>query len=171
MIRERIELKFWLAANEMLAIGQLFDGYWDRVQGMLSWMINQIDPDTADLRLVKLLAWQRSVTRFSTESETLFRLRVKHALENAKDAGGLAGFQAIFQRLGLGVVNQSERVDPVNWDVIQLEVDDTIFGQNQELFDAIIRKYGRTCRVYTFSTLVSAEQGTRTFDFDMITIN
>lgn len=171
MIRERIVLRFWQAAGDLLKLAAAGDLWWDQVQAWLDQVLAQIDPDTADIRMVELLGWQRHVSRFAAESDELFRLRVKYALPNAQDSGSIAGFLEIFERLELGAVEQQERTDPVNWDVITLTVSDAVFGTNQELFERIIRKYGRTCRRYTFATSTPVEITLRTFDFDCTTLH
>jgi len=171
MIRTRIQLRFWQAAGDLLALAALGDTWWDQVQAWLAEVLPQIDPDTADIRMVALLGWQRHVTRFASESDALFRLRVKYALPNARDAGSLAGFAAIFGRLNLGAVEQQERVDPVDWDVITLTVSEDVFLENQPLLDAIIRQYGRTCRRYTYATQQNLVVTLRTFDFDHCTLH
>lgn len=170
MIRPRIQLKFWQAAGDLLRLAELGDVWWDQVQAWLAAALTQVDPATADIRMVTLLGWQRHVLRFPSETESLFRLRVKYAQANARDAGSMAGFREIFERLNLGTIEQAERTDPVNWDVITLTVSDEIFGENQPLFDAIVRKYGRTCRRYVFSTVTPIKVTLRTFDFDHVTL-
>lgn len=169
-LRERIAVKFWMAAGDVARIAGVGDAWWDQVRAWLEAALFQIDPDTAEVELVELLGWQRDIDRLQGESDVLFRGRVKNALANAKDAGGLAGFARIFQRLGLGAVEQAERVDAENWDVIQLQVDDAVYAANQALFDDLIRRYGRTCRRYTYETVENLGMTLRSFDFDNMTV-
>jgi hypothetical protein len=168
--RTRISLKFWQAAGELAALAKLGDIWWDRVQAWLETVLSQIDPDTAAIPLVELIAWQRDIQRFPGESDALFRRRVRYALANAQDAGSTAGFARIFARLQLCAVAQTERFDETDWDVITLEVTDAQLAANQELFDHIIRKYGRTCRRYTYATQQATTQRHRCFDFDNLTV-
>ncbi len=48
-----------------------------------------------------------------------------------------------------------ERFDQVNWDVIKIRVNDSQLAKNPHLMNLIIRKYGRTCRRYTFEVLTN----------------
>jgi len=78
---------------------------------------------------------------------------VKYAFLNAKDAGSKAGFIRIFERLGIGYVEIEERFDVENWDVIKIRLSDSQLAKKTELLNLIIRKYGRTCRRYTFEVI------------------
>ncbi len=165
-IRDRIKLKFWMAAGELARLGQAIDGFYDAFQQRLEQLSGQIDPETAPLALVDLLAWERDIERMAGEDDALFRKRVKYALANAKDAGSKAGFARIWQRLGLGEITQTERFDPGNWDVIRLRMDESMFGHYVELLDSMIRQYGRTCRRYEFESIAVTPLGVRPFNFD-----
>ena len=164
-IRDRITLKFWQDAGILNTVAAAADSYYDQVQGYLSWLLGRLDEMTAPLELVDLLAWQRDIERLSTEPDELYRRRVMHALANARDAGGQAGFERIWQRLGLGGIVQEERVDADNWDVIRLRIDEYVFGKYHELFDTLIAQYGRTCRRYQFSSIAKIPMGIRPFNF------
>lgn len=170
LTRPRITLKFWEGAGDLLKLAGVFDAWWDKVQSWLKWLTLQVDADTAPLILVNLLAWQRDVDRFPGEPETLYRKRVKFALANALDAGCSAGFSQIWERLGLGYLGQDERLDPVDWDVIALEMTENMISEQPELLEIIIRKYGRTCRRYSFTTITPVTCGVRAFDFDGATL-
>lgn len=170
-VRDRIKLRFWMDGGSVLTgLAATLDVWWDRIQERLGWLNGQIDAETAPLELVNLLAWERDVDRLIGEPETLYRKRVNYALANAKDAGSAAGFYRIWQRLGLGYLSQSERVDAENWDVIQLELTETLISQQPELLNLIIRQYGRTCRRYEFTTLTPLPQRIRPIDFDHLVL-
>ncbi len=49
---------------------------------------------------------------------------MKYAFINAKDSGSVAGFIAIFERLGIGNVLIKERQPHIDWDVIILVLND-----------------------------------------------
>lgn len=125
-------------------------GLWQRCIHWLLWPLTQQDPMTCNEHLLLLLAWERGVTRLFDEPLTLFRLRVKYAWENYQDAGSGAGFKQIFERLGLGHVTIKERQPGSEWDVITIELADSVISENQALVAAIIRLYGRTCRRYRY---------------------
>ena len=103
--------------------------------------------------MLDLLAWQRDITREKNETLRLYRLRVKYACVNAQDAGSTAGFARIFERLELGAVIVKERNDGLDWDVVLLEINDSVIADNTLLLDFIIRQYGRTCRRYQFQVI------------------
>jgi len=170
-LRDKISLRFWMDAGPTLTgVAAVFESWWDKIETRLGWINRQIDPETAPLELVNLLAWERDVTRLNNEPETLFRLRVKYALANAKDAGCMAGFLRIWGRLNLGYLGQSERVDAENWDVIELEMTENLISQQPDLLTEIIRQYGRTCRRYTFVTITPVPATIRPIVFEHMVI-
>ncbi|HAM2724798.1 TPA: hypothetical protein IBD75_005348, partial [Escherichia coli] len=91
-----------------------------------------------------LLAWERDITRFKGEPTEIYRRRISYAFINAQEAGEVAGFIAIFERLGIGYVELLERQPGVDWDVILVRVTDSQIADNSDLLLEIIRKYGRT---------------------------
>jgi hypothetical protein len=123
--------------------------FWQRVRGWLLWPLTQSDPLTCSVDLLNLLAWERRITRFSDEPLWLFRKRVAFAFVNAKDAGSTQGFINIFNRLGVPVMSIAERQPEKDWDVISIEIDDTIVS-SAPLMATIIQDYGRTCRRYEY---------------------
>ncbi|UDQ97943.1 phage tail protein [Lentisphaerota bacterium WC36G] len=171
MKRPQINLKFWQCKEDLSKIAKLFDGWWNKMQEYLMWLPNATDVETAPLTIVKLIAWGRDIDRLKNEPEEMFRLRVKHALANALDAGSVAGFENIWNRLKLGSVAQNERIDVENWDVIQLVLSNSDISNNNELMNEIIRKYGRTCRRYEFVTEQNIDLGIRTFNYNYLAIN
>ncbi len=148
--RDLINLRFWQGKGQNKALASLFDRWWDRLTEYLTWLTHQVDYENDPLELIDLLAWQRDITRLQDEDEELYRKRVKYALLNARDAGSKAGFARIWARLGLGSIEQTERFDDVEWDVIRLEVDAAVISRYNGLFDALLEQYGRTCRRYVF---------------------
>lgn len=162
-----IKLPFWLSADETKKLITAATNWWQRAQDWVRWPLTQLDPLTATIAMVDLLAWQRDIQRFPEEPENLYRLRVKYALINAQDAGSKAGFIRIFERLGIGYLEIEERVDPVDWDVILLSLSDSQLGQNQELIERIITKYGRTCRRYQLVILTPITVSTPVFSNDV----
>ncbi|EDV6094794.1 hypothetical protein AA490_005094, partial [Salmonella enterica subsp. enterica] len=67
--------------------------------------------------ILNLIAWQYDISRFDGESLPLYRKRVKYAFINAQDAGSVAGFKAIFERLEIGFVEIQERQPGIDWDI------------------------------------------------------
>ncbi|MGL4925614.1 MAG: phage tail protein [Plesiomonas shigelloides] len=148
-----ITLPIWMNKGEPLTLAHASKRYWDTVYAWLTWPLEQIDVDTCAPSLLNLLAYQRNITRFNGEPLPLFRLRVKYAFINAQDAGERAGFERIFQRLGVGDVKTLERQLQYDWDVILLRINDTQISENNTLMMNLVRQYGRTCRRYFFQVI------------------
>ena len=123
--------------------------FWQRVQGWMLWPLTQSDPLTCPVDMLHLLAWERRITRLRDEPLWLYRKRVAYAFINAKDAGSTQGFINIFNRLGLPVLSVAERQPGKDWDVISIELDDTVIASGS-LLASIIQDYGRTCRRYEY---------------------
>lgn len=161
----KLKLPFWNSqgsSKKLLAAAQL---YWEKVETGLRWQLTQTDPDTCTVEVLRELAWQRDVTQFAGEPLWLFRLRVKHAFANAKDAGSIAGAKRIFQRLGIGYVEIEERLPDRDWDVVVLHLSDSQLSANTDLLRVLMEKYGRTCRRYEFSVITTVNIQVRTVDF------
>ncbi|MBN6067881.1 phage tail protein [Aggregatibacter actinomycetemcomitans] len=150
-----IKLPFWMDKGELNKIAVLFGKWWDYVQSAVRFPFEILDEEKCSERILNLIAYQRDVERFENEPIELFRKRVKYAFINAKDAGSKAGFIRIFERLGIGYVEIEERFDSENWDVIKIRLTDKQLAKNIDLLNLIIRKYGRTCRRYTFDVITS----------------
>lgn len=144
----KLELPFWLDGAEITKLKASAQAWWETVENWMRWPLLQMDAETCHLAVLDLLAWQRDITRFRGESESLYRLRVKYAFINAVDAGSVAGFQRIFQRLGIGTVQILERQPDRDWDIVQLLLTDEQLSENPVLLDLIVYQYGRTCRRY-----------------------
>ena len=144
----KLGLPFWLDGPELAKLKAAAQAWWTKVEGWLRWPLLQLDPATCHPAILDLLAWQRDITRFQGEPESLYRLRVTHAFVNAVDAGSTAGFTRIMQRLGVGYVRIEERLADRDWDVVQLHLSDSQVSENPALLDLIIYQYGRTCRRY-----------------------
>ena len=130
-----------------------FGMWWDKAEGWIKTPLNQMDAETCSGALLKYLAYQKDVTRFTDEPEDLFRKRVKYAEQNAMDAGSKAGFIQIFDRLGIGYLEMLEREDEIDWDVISLSLNDSQIAGNIDLLSYIIQQYGRTCRRYELTVI------------------
>ncbi|EJD6581552.1 hypothetical protein M0L63_RS02435 [Providencia rettgeri] len=150
---KRLKLPSWMNLGELATLLRAAKRFWEIVYSWLTWPLAQLDPDTCTEPLLNLLAYQRDIHRFNNEPLDLYRKRVKYAFINAKDAGSVAGFKAIFQRLGVGYVMVNERQPEVDWDVIILTLTDNQIARNSELLINIIRQYGRTCRRYQYEVV------------------
>lgn len=145
-----LRLPSWMDQGEPAKLLRACVKFWRWVYEWVQWPQKQFDPLTCAEPLLNLLAWERDITRFKGEPLDLYRKRVNFAFVNARDAGEVAGFIAIFERLGIGYVEVLERQPDIDWDVIVLQVTDNQISDNSELLLEIIRKYGRTCRRYQY---------------------
>ncbi|WP_058959480.1 phage tail protein [Type-E symbiont of Plautia stali] len=146
-------LPTWMKKGEPAKLLKAARRFWVLVYGWITWPVNQFDPLTCSESLLRLMAWDRDITRFNGEPLTLFRKRVAYAFINARDAGSVEGFIAIFERLGIGYVEVLERQPDIDWDVIIVRLSDSQIARNTQLLMQIIRQYGRTCRRYQFEVM------------------
>ena len=149
------KLPYWLAkpASELDKLRKGAVRFWQRVEDVLAWPAKQLDPMTASLELVHLLAWERDIEQIPSETELMYRTRVKYALPFAKGAGSKTGWLDMFKKLGMPWVNIDERVSETDWDVVDLQLLDVDFGDRQNLINYICRQYGRTTRRYQYTTI------------------
>lgn len=150
-----LKLPSWLDRGQPAVLLRACVTFWSRVYGWLTWPLKQFDPLSCAESLLNLIAYERDITRFDGEPLSLFRKRVNFAFINAQDAGEIAGFIAIFERLGIGYVELLERQPEIDWDIIIVRVTDSQIADNSDLLLEIIRKYGRTCRRYQFEVITS----------------
>lgn len=157
LIPPDIKLPSWLRGKEPSALARAARKYWEVVFQWVTWPLRQFDALTCDEDILELLAWERDVARFNGEPLSLFRKRVAYAFVNAQDAGSVAGFAKIFERLEIGYIEQEERVPGLDWDIILIRVTDSQISENSDLMAEIIRKYGRTCRRYQYLVVTASQ--------------
>ncbi|WP_208950160.1 phage tail protein [Rahnella sp. ChDrAdgB13] len=150
-----LKLPSWMDAGEPAKLLRACVRFWSTVYDWITWPLRQFDPLTCAEPLLNLIAWERDITRFDGEPLELYRKRVNFAFINAQQAGEVAGFIAIFSRLGIGYVELLERQEGLDWDVIVVRVTDSQVANNSDLLLEIIRKYGRTCRRYQFEVITT----------------
>ncbi|WP_324029947.1 hypothetical protein GC087_06010 [Pantoea sp. JZ2] len=148
-------LPSWMNKGEPQKLLKAAQTFWKDVHDWVTWPLRQSDPLTCNETILGLIAWDRDISRFNGEPLKLFRRRVAYAFVNAADAGSVAGFINIFDRLGIGYVELLERQPGIDWDVIRVRVTDSQIADNTELMIQIIRQYGRTCRRYQFEVITS----------------
>lgn len=149
----RTKLPVWMNQGEPLKLANAAYKFWQIARAWSDWPLKQVDAETCHESLLKLLAYERDISRFTDEPIGLFRKRVKYAFINAKDSGSVAGFADIFSRLGIGEIKQLERQPAYDWDVIIIQVTDNQVAENNTLMMSLIRQYGRTCRRYVFQVI------------------
>ena len=155
---QNIKLTFWQSGDaekgtvSAVTYAGFINTWFIKVRQWLQWPLQRFYLENAPLFFVDLVAWERNITRFNSEPESLYRLRVKYAYANAKDAGSTAGFKRIWQRLELGDVSITERSSEEDWDIIILGMAAADIAGNETLLNLLITKYGRTCRRYLLSS-------------------
>lgn len=150
-----LKLPSWMDKGDPARLLRACVKFWSQVYEWITWPLRQFDPLTCAEPILSLIAWERDMSRFNGEPLELYRKRVSYAFINAQQAGEIAGFIAIFARLGIGKVELLERQDGEDWDVIVARVTDSQIADNSDLLLEIIRKYGRTCRRYRFEVITS----------------
>lgn len=143
-----LNLPAWMSKGEVGKLAMVAHQWFVWLGEWALWPVKQLDPMTCSEKVLDLIAWQRDIERFATEPLELYRLRVRHAYANARDAGSVNGFKKIFKRLGIGYVEVEERMDGLDWDVINIRLSDTQLAENESLLAVLIQHYGRTCRRY-----------------------
>ena len=168
----RLKLPWWMSGPELSKIKTAAQDFFKALLTVAKWPLKQLDARHASEGIVRLIAWQRGIDRFTDESLKMFQLRVFHSYANAKDAGSVVGFERIFQRLELGYLEQEERQPNKDWDVIVLKVSNSVTARNPKFMNWLIQTYGRTCRRYdwTIITLIPMQVKTVTFDCDQQTL-
>ena len=162
------KMPYWLARpkSELDKLRQAAVIYWQRVADILAWPAKQLDPMTAELELVNLLAWERDISQIPNETELMYRTRVKYALPFAKGAGSKNGWLEMFEKLGMPWITIDERISTVDWDVVSLQLLDTDLGARQNLINALCRQYGRTARRYEYVTIAKQALAAPPRNFD-----
>lgn len=152
---ELTKMPYWLArqGSELDKLRKGAVRFWQRVTDMLAFPSKQLDPMTAELEIVHLLAWERDIEQIPSETELMYRTRVKYALPFAKGAGSKSGWLDMFKKLGMPWVTIDERFSETDWDVVDLQLLDTDLGNSQKLISYICRQYGRTTRRYQYTTI------------------
>lgn len=160
-------MKYWLAkpGSELDKMRKATVLYWARLTEILQWPAKQLDPMTAELEIVHLLAWERGIKQIVNETEHIYRTRVKYALKFAKGAGSKAGWLFMFEKLGTPHITIDERITPTDWDVVSLQLLDSDLADQAGLIDNITRQYGRTTRRYEYETIASIPLVTPPNDF------
>lgn len=155
-----------MSGPELVKLAKAAQQWFSLLMGWAIWPVRQMDPDTCTETVLDLIAWQRDIRRFEGEPLALYRKRVKYAYANARDAGSVAGFKRIFQRLGVGYVEIEERMAGREWDVISLSLSDSQLAENQDLLQVLIQHYGRTCRRYEWTIITPLSLSIRIEEFN-----
>ena len=162
------QLPTWMNGQNVAALAKVAQGYWQEIESYLFWWLEQQHSEDAQAAILDLLAWERNIKRLPGEAVSLYGLRVKHAFENAKDAGYNVGMEQIFKRLGFGYITISERLPDFDWDMVEIAMLESEFSGKEQLVNELIKQYGRTCRRYFLSAIaaVNTVHATALIEFD-----
>ena len=155
------KLPIWMDGERASALKRTSERWWEQV---LVWMQSPLtfgDALTVPLAIVDLFAYQRNIVRAAIDTERRYRLKVHHALQNARDAGTLAGMSRIFGRLELPVFELTERIAGYDWDVIGVDIDIRAVDSQRPIIADIWGLYGRTCRRFAIRGYIESESATR----------
>lgn len=139
-------MPIWMNGNNTQALKRTTERWWEQVFAWLHAPHELGDAMTAPLAIVDLYAYQRGIDRQPRENERLYRLRVQHALINAKEAGTYTGIQRIFARLEMPVYGLAERLAGHDWDMIKVEADLQDYLAHSTGLHIVLEAYRRTCR-------------------------
>lgn len=142
----KLDLPFWLNGARIQTIKRTVVRWWSQAQEWLRIPLDLGDATTAPLTIVDLYAFQRNISRYPQESEWLYRLRVQHALLNARDAGTIAGTKRIFERLRLPISPIEQRLPGYDWDMLRLTIPLDLYHEHRIGLNIVLREYRRTCR-------------------------
>ncbi|VVS92178.1 phage tail protein [Desulfoluna spongiiphila] len=159
------DLPVWMNKGQVAKLAAAAHHWFTRLGEWALWPLKQLDPMTCREAVLELIAWQRDITRFKGEPLDLFRLRVRHAYANARDAGSVEGFKQIFERLGVGYVELEERMPGRDWDVVAICLSDSQLTQNESLLLTLIQHYGRTCRRYEWKIITTIPMEIQVVEF------
>ena len=167
------KLRWWMGKGELKKLARAAHVFFSKLGDWCIWPARQLNPLTASLPILGLIAWQRNIKRYAGEPERLYRLRTAHAYANGKDAGSVNGWKRIFARLELGDIELEERMPGQDWDIIGIVVDDSSFPDQADVTEIIIDEYGRTCRRYRLISRIyfDERQAVSCFDCDFTTFD
>ena len=157
MTEPTYQLPFWMDGSRATAVARAAKRWWELAEGYIRLPLTTFDPLNCELALVDLLAYQRGIDRFAAESESFYRLRVHHALRNARVAGTPAGMRQIFANLDLPEPYFTERMPNRDWDMVRVRFAGRGYARLHAEIDFVLRFYWRTCRRFEIVQDVSAE--------------
>jgi hypothetical protein len=155
--RPTYTLPYWMAGKRALAVTRAAKRWWDTAEGYVRLPLTTFDVLSCELSFVDLLAYQRGIARYAGESEAFYRLRVHHALRNARAAGTPAGTRHIFDNLQLPYPRFAEWMPNRDWDVTRVTFSGRGYARLHAEIDFVLRFYWRTCRRFEVVQEVKAE--------------
>lgn len=153
-----ITFKHWMGQRELAKFSRAITAYWRQVQSAIELPLRRLNPLTAPIEQVKMIAWERDINSLEKESENIFRLRVANAFSFARDSGDVKGFTNMLATIGVNFAVLHERQAGLDFDIITLETGSGDLADNTYLIHSLIRQYGRTCRRYRINVTFPAHQ-------------
>lgn len=141
-----IKLPCWLSGDNVQALKRVSERWWNTCADYIRLPLTTFDPLTCELAFVDLLAFQRGIDRTACETEYHYRLRVHHAMRNARAAGTPAGMNTIFRNLELPEAEYLERSPEYEWDMTKLTFPSRDYVSLRCEIDHALNTYWRTCR-------------------------
>jgi len=151
------KLPIWMDGSNAQAFKEIMSNWWEQV-GLWARLPNTtFDVLECDLEFVNLIAFQRGIDRYAGEDEGFYRLRVYHALRNARAAGTPSGTQQILSNLRLPTASFDERVSKYEWDTTKVTFSGREFVPLADEIRFALDFYWRTCRRYHIALNTEAQ--------------
>ena len=150
------KLPIWMNGDNAKALQGIIENWWEQVGLWCRLPAMSFDVLTCDMNFVDLLAFQRGIDRYPGEAEWFYRLRVHHALRNARVAGTQLGMDQIFTNLQLPIPEYFERLPEFDWDVTKVIFGGRAFARLHTEINFALDYYWRTCRRYNVYQKVEA---------------
>ena len=137
------------------AIQEIFQA----VEDDLAPIWDQRNAKVCELSALIALSWELQTERFHDETEESWRNRIYSAIEERVNAGSPAGLKRILEIFGVVDPIILERTDPVNWDLITVNLDPSTASISASIFDRVFHRWGRTCRRNATSYAFTSSNG------------
>lgn len=147
-------LPIWIVGDDANRLAQATEQYWLKLYEQLNWWLATQRSTTAHESILDLLAWERGIERLPGEPLDMYATRVQLAHINAMEAGSAAGLEQIFRRLGI-LAEVREKVPGLEWDQIQVSMQEQNFAGRERMIMELIETYGKTCRRYVLNVLTA----------------
>jgi|GEM_PF-2269165 len=145
--------------SEIKKIAAAIQEVFQRVEDDLKPLWDQRNAKKCELSALAALSWELQTGRFPDETESSWRSRVFSAIEERVNAGSPRGFKRILEIFGVNNPTIIERYDPVNWDLVKINLDPITTTFTPEVFDKIFHRWGRTCRRHVTNYEFTNTQG------------
>lgn len=152
-------LPIWMDGSNVQAFKSIMSEWWDQVGKWATFGRTSFDVLTCAIEFVDLIAFQRGIDRYAGEAEGFYRLRVHHALRNARSAGTPAGMKKVFENLQLPQPEFLERLPQYDWDMTKVRIPSRDYADAtlREQIHFTLSAYWQTCRRFIVAQRTDAE--------------